>query len=74
LQTDALQRIEWVAHISLHSFSAESSGQSNPAVAQVSMKLKQAMSVAATKPSRAVGALWTLSQGRARVHEIYVLV
>ncbi|KAI8580897.1 hypothetical protein K450DRAFT_235110 [Umbelopsis ramanniana AG] len=38
------------------------SGQSNPAVAQVSMKLKQAMSIAASKPSRAVGALWTLAQ------------
>ncbi|CAO3659890.1 unnamed protein product [Umbelopsis ramanniana] len=41
---------------------SKSSGQLNPAVTQVSMKLKQAMSVAASKPSRAVGALWTLAQ------------
>jgi hypothetical protein len=36
------------------------------------MKLKQAMSIAVSNPSRAVGALWTLAQGR--VMKNFVLV
>ncbi|KAI9283793.1 hypothetical protein BC943DRAFT_93483 [Umbelopsis sp. AD052] len=48
--------------INLGANQKSTSGQSNPAVAQVSMKLKQAMNIVASKPSRAVGALWTLAQ------------
>jgi uncharacterized membrane protein len=42
---------------------AEKSQQVSPAVAQAHVKLKQAMNVASSKPSRAAGALWALAQG-----------